>query len=144
MQNISERIKEIRTILCEGSNIEFAKIMNVKTNTTSNWVSGGREIGFDVIEQIIKKFPQIDANWLLKGEGEMMKGNINTINSNGSLNNNIAGSVVGNNVGTDEGEINALKARIAELEARVKELQNDKAVLQSDKIFLQDMLRQKK
>lgn len=71
--NISERIKIIRERFCEGSNLRFAEVMDEKPQTTSGWVSGNRGIGKNVIDKILSKFPEVSSNWLLSGEGEMLK-----------------------------------------------------------------------
>ena len=70
---IHERIKKIREDLFKGSNSEFARSIAEKPNTTSNWISGNRKIGLEVIEKILARLPQINASWLLTEEGPMMK-----------------------------------------------------------------------
>ncbi len=70
---IHERIKKIREDLFKGSNSEFARSIDEKPNTTSNWISGNRKIGLEVIEKILARLPQINASWLLTEEGPMMK-----------------------------------------------------------------------
>ena len=50
---IHERIKKIREDLFKGSNSEFARSIDEKPNTTSNWISGNRKIGLEVIEKIL-------------------------------------------------------------------------------------------
>ncbi len=70
---VYERIKKIREDLFDGSNIEFAKAIGEKPNTTSNWMSGSRKIGLEVIEKILSGLPQINSGWLLSGEGTMLK-----------------------------------------------------------------------
>jgi len=69
---IYDRINKIRNDLFK-SNIDFADALGEKPNTTSNWISGKRNIGLDVIEKILIAFPNIDANWLIMGSGEMLK-----------------------------------------------------------------------
>lgn len=70
--DISERIKEIRSHFCEGSNVKFAERMGENTNTTSGWTSGKRGIGNTVTQKILNKFPEVNAAWLLTGEGNML------------------------------------------------------------------------
>ncbi|MDR2951560.1 MAG: helix-turn-helix transcriptional regulator [Dysgonomonas sp.] len=68
-----ERIRKIREDLFKGSNIEFAKAIDEKPNTTSNWMSGNRKIGLEVLEKILARLPQISSSWLVSGEGPMIK-----------------------------------------------------------------------
>lgn len=70
---IHDRIKKIREELFNGSNIEFARAIEEKPNTTSNWISGNRKIGLEVMEKIRARLPQIDPGWLLSGEGTMFR-----------------------------------------------------------------------
>lgn len=65
------RIKEIRDVMCSGNNKLFAKIMDVKANTTSNWVSRG--VSLEIANTILSKFSNVNSTWLLTGEGEMLK-----------------------------------------------------------------------
>lgn len=44
--------------------------MDEKPQTVSNWVARGA--GRNVLDKIISKFPQINANWLITGEGKML------------------------------------------------------------------------
>lgn len=70
---VHERIRKIREDLFRGSNIDFAKAIDEKPNTTSNWMSGSRKIGLEVIEKILARLPQISSSWLVSGEGPMLK-----------------------------------------------------------------------
>ncbi len=67
--SISERIREVREHFCK-SNLEFARLMNTKPNVTSNWIN--RNAGPRVAMMILEKFPQVNTNWLLTGEGDML------------------------------------------------------------------------
>lgn len=57
--------------MCSGNNKLFAKIMDVKANTTSNWVSRG--VSLEIANTILSKFSNVNSTWLLTGEGEMLK-----------------------------------------------------------------------
>lgn len=69
--NINNRIKKVRDEFCGGSNVEFARKLGKKTNTTSNWVRNGYSVGRGVVSEIAAVFC-INSNWLLTGEGEML------------------------------------------------------------------------
>ena len=57
--------------MCSGNNKLFAEIMDVKANTTSNWVSRG--VSLEIANMILSKFSNVNSTWLLTGEGEMLK-----------------------------------------------------------------------
>ena len=46
--------------------------MDASPTTTSNWCKAD-SLGKDVLVKILTKFPEVDANWLLMGLGEMLK-----------------------------------------------------------------------
>lgn len=71
--NINERIKEIRRIVFNNSTKDFATALNVSSQAVSNYVRNGYNVGREVIENILKISPSVDSNWLLTGEGEMLK-----------------------------------------------------------------------
>lgn len=50
---------------------DFAEIMGWKPNYLSKLISGEQGVGLTPISQILKKFPDIDARWLLFGDGDM-------------------------------------------------------------------------
>ena len=70
--SINNRIKEVRERFCKGSNTEFARKLGRRTNTTSNWISEGYNVGRGVASEISDVFG-VDLDWLLTGVGDMMK-----------------------------------------------------------------------
>ena len=51
----------------------FSEVIGETPATVNNWVSGKRNIGMDVINKVIAAIPNTDVNWLLTGEGSMLK-----------------------------------------------------------------------
>jgi len=52
---------------------EFAEKYGILPNTISNIKIGEHGISKKVFNQILKSFPEVNRNWLLDGEGEMLK-----------------------------------------------------------------------
>lgn len=73
MYTINERIIKVRELFCDGSNKVFARALGKQPNTTSNWTQQGYSVGRGVVSDIAKAFPNLDDNWLLTGEGSMLK-----------------------------------------------------------------------
>lgn len=96
----------------------------------------GSTIRSKSLDKIRKQFPHLNIDWLLTGEGEMLKtGNIHVVGDGNISNTGITGGDVA--MGTDQ-EVMILKNRIKELEAEVKELKNDKAILKEFVTMLQN------
>ena len=72
MSTEGERISEIIAHFCE-SKADFARKIGERPQTVSNWVSRGA--GKNVLNKIFTAFPEINANWLLTGEGSMLTDN---------------------------------------------------------------------
>lgn len=62
-------LNSIKSFLGFEKDSDFAKFLGIKQNTLSTWKSRNT-IDYDLI---ISKCDKIDANWLLTGEGSMLK-----------------------------------------------------------------------
>jgi len=69
----NSRIREIRTKLCNDSTKELASLLNVSSQAVSNYIREGYSVGEGVLYKLLAAFPQLNANWLLTGEGSMFK-----------------------------------------------------------------------
>lgn len=61
---------------------KFASEIGVKSQTLNTYTSGKRGVSYDVVEKILAKFPQISAEWLIRGVGNMCcapQSDINTL-----------------------------------------------------------------
>lgn len=68
---LSDRISQIRQTFCEDNNREFSELINVNEQTLSQICSGKRNAGLEIVQRILDNLPEIDANWLLRGKGNM-------------------------------------------------------------------------
>lgn len=51
----------------------FAEIIGVKQNTLNQQLKGERGLSLETISKILISYKDISAEWLLRGEGEMIK-----------------------------------------------------------------------
>ncbi len=73
MENeINKRIEILIDKLSKNQS-DFASKIGRSSQTISNIVNKGSKPGSEVLEAILKTFPQIDALWLVCGIGEMQK-----------------------------------------------------------------------
>ncbi len=74
METIIQRIKAL--IIYEfgerGENA-FAKKIGIPQVSLNNYTRGRRKLRLEVIEAVIQAFPNISAEWLLRGEGDMIR-----------------------------------------------------------------------
>lgn len=57
---------------------KFEKSLGVSHGSISNAFKRQKNIGSNVIENILNKYPEISAEWLLRGTGEMLNSNDQT------------------------------------------------------------------
>ncbi|WP_368122056.1 hypothetical protein [Bacteroides thetaiotaomicron] len=69
---IVNRIRKIVDEKANGNKKEFSSIINI-VQVTFNRYMNGRTPSYEVIDSILRAFPDISAEWLLRGEGEMKK-----------------------------------------------------------------------
>ena len=106
----SKIIREIKLHLGFKNDTELADFLGIKQNTLSTWKSRNT-MDYDLV---ISKCDFIDANWLLTGEGKMLKSELNE--QKFSNNDKYTASLE---------KINALQEdKIANLEKTIKELKS--------------------
>jgi len=66
-----QRIKALATF--EGLTIaDFALKIGISPNTLSNYVQERRKLSLQVVEAILAAFPEVSAEWLIRGKGQMI------------------------------------------------------------------------
>ena len=75
--NASERLSKIMESQ-EMNAKQFAQKLGVSAGTLSNIFGGRNNPSYELIQNTLKHFPQISAEWLVMGEGEMYKDGITT------------------------------------------------------------------
>lgn len=53
------------------SRTAFSKLIGMPQTTVNNYILGIRSISFEFVEKILEAFPDISAEWLMRGKGNM-------------------------------------------------------------------------
>ena len=72
--------KQFKTIL-DSLNVSanaFSKQIGLPQRTVNNYVTGDRSLSIDFIEAILAAFPELSAEWLLRGRGSMYGVDVST------------------------------------------------------------------
>ncbi len=110
------RIKDI--IKLSGlSDRAFALKCGINQQTLFNQLKGIRAISLDTVISICKTFPEISRDWLLLGEGDMLKSQSRETDRINKLVDTIA---------TLQESINAKSETIAILNDRIKQIENQR------------------
>ncbi|MDC2304283.1 helix-turn-helix transcriptional regulator [Bacteroides stercoris] len=74
METIIQRIKALIVYeFGERGENAFAKKIGIPQVSLNNYTRGRRKLRLEVIEAVIQAFPNISAEWLLRGEGDMIR-----------------------------------------------------------------------
>ena len=67
-------LERLKSVIAEKSNSasDFSKKIGVAQTTLSNQMKSPRGISVDVVMLTLEHFPDISAEWLLRGKGEML------------------------------------------------------------------------
>jgi transcriptional regulator with XRE-family HTH domain len=68
--SINERIKKV-AFERNFNQLDLAKLSGVTKQTINQVFSGATNPGLKIIESIVNEWPQLNARWLLTGEGSM-------------------------------------------------------------------------
>lgn len=94
---IYDRVRKIRTILCDNNNNLFAEKLGKKKQHASAICNGAASVGKKMQEEILEAFPEVNRAWLMLGEGSMLT----TPNNDASLSNKKSSGNTINNTGAN-------------------------------------------
>lgn len=75
MEEIRKRINEV-VYDKHLSNRAFAAKINMKPTSVNNYLNGTKTCTLELIARTLEVFGEISAEWLLRGEGAMIKGEV--------------------------------------------------------------------
>lgn len=118
-----ERLKQI--ISHFGiSDRQFALSCGIAQNTLSRQLNGARELSLTTVYTVLSCYPEISAEWLLRGTGEMLL----TSEQPTASNENDRLSKLIDTIAFQQDTINNLHGRIKELETTNKRLETQVAL----------------
>lgn len=113
-KSVTERVNEFRESTCY-SILAFSKVIGVNQTTLNKQLrEGGCGVSVSTLTQILSTYPDLSAEWLLRGEGDMVKGVVEK-DGRGTV------KAIG-----QQDLVDALKDHIAELKDHIAELKADK------------------
>ncbi len=68
---IRDRLTQILTFK-QMSSSAFADFLGIQRSNMSHYLAGRNKPGVEILQKILDKFPDISADWLIMGRGEMM------------------------------------------------------------------------
>lgn len=124
METINDRLEQIINALFNGNKAAFAKSIDLPPTGMSNYIGNKRRsIPSSEIASKIVLVLGVDANWLLTGEGEMLKSGT-TDQSNAVSHLSVQGGEVNvtqsNTNSADNETINTLRTLLAEKERTIQ------------------------
>lgn len=72
-QRLREVVNELKNQRKVYSDADFARIVDIPRGDISQMMSGKRKVSKRCVSNLLAEFPEINEEWLLKGEGEMFK-----------------------------------------------------------------------
>lgn len=116
MSKIIERIRQFAESQYDSMR-EFERDSNVTEGVFSKSFNKGAEIRTDNLEKFAESFPQVSAEWLLRGVGEMLTQSEDSVMKNPTLDFVIRHMA---------SQIDELKAQVKYLEAKNDELRDER------------------
>lgn len=147
MESIKDRI--IKFIRYRGLRVkQFENICGLSNGYINSMRKG---FGREKLENVLSMFPELNRDWIVYGEGEMIKPNTQShtiISGTGNINNNSINSPIENSVfhccneEHASAEIEKLKKQVDELREKCNILREQNKNLINEKQFYQDHIKQ--
>lgn len=147
MESIKDRI--IKFIRYRGLRVkQFENICGLSNGYINSMRKG---FGREKLENVLSMFPELNRDWIVYGEGEMLKPNTQShtiISGTGNINNNSINSPIENSVfhccneEHASAEIEKLKKQVDELREKCNILLDQNKNLINEKQFYQDHIKQ--
>lgn len=141
---VKQRVIDLSEVKAESIS-GFAKAINVAQTTLSEYLNNGKMPSFKVVNGILEAFPDVSAEWLLRGEGAMYKTTELPpvdVSSEESIEHSaeIARLVREKNEVIDENS--ELKDKVAKLEELVDALSKENIAIAAQRDMAKDLLRE--
>ena len=147
MESIKDRI--IKFIRYRGLRVkQFENICGLSNGYINSMRKG---FGREKLENVLSMFPELNRDWIVYGEGEMIKPNTQNstiISGTGNINNNSINSAIENSVfhccneEHESAEIEKLKKQVDELREKCNILRDQNKNLINEKEFYQEHIKQ--
>lgn len=126
-------IERLKSIISQMglSDRAFALKCGIAQNTLSRQLSGAREVSLTTISAVLENNPEISAEWLLRGNGEMLL----TSEQPTASNENDRLSKLIDTIAFQQDTINNLQRRINELETTNKRLEVELTIFKNNKLI---------
>lgn len=135
MNDITNRFLEVYEYLLTQkkikSNSEFAKKLDISTSLMTEILKKRSNAGINPVQNIVKSFTEISAEWLLTGQGNMLKNEVQK---------EVSAPITGQNVGVLEQENAFLKRENELLQGQIKDKNKIITTLESNQKLLQEKI----
>ena len=130
-----QRLKQI-TKTKAGSVKKLAEALGISENTIEGYMRGKNKVALNFIVDVLRTYPDISAEWLLRGEGDMYRNansNVNNyeINSHSTVHKGDVSGSYNNTSANLQQEVKTLKEKERLYLMQIAELKNDKTFLQN-------------
>lgn len=84
-QRLRKVVNELKNQRKVYSDADFARIVDIPRGDLSQMMSKKRKVSKRCVSNLLSEFPEINEEWLMTGEGEMLKNSASTGNNSMSI-----------------------------------------------------------